>query len=344
MPNFSLCRPNLDVGVSRYSLASDDPDAGFERQHSLNSFIQSLGLISVTSLVVAFLSLFILNTLIGMSQPCLDPPTGNGRAHTPHVGLPDSGNQTFPNVHGNAPQKESIWMASFAITSLVISACLCCLLVCSMQCFLASKILKASAGEERAHKFLRECASSRILAVSGFFLCIPVFLLDVALLLVLITPHRQAVVSGLILGVGILFSLLILMQNCYHWRVEKSRAESGLPVYDSYFSFSRGPSNSPRKQAELCTLVYQKVKEDLTSSGRDMAEVRGGGEPLREVGMPRKQPHLCGNMNTLPSRDYIGTRLLMKTGGPFFSSQDTRSNQGQDKMMYKSGARSIRER
>ncbi|XP_055865084.1 uncharacterized protein LOC106079629 isoform X2 [Biomphalaria glabrata] len=108
---------------------------------------------------------------------------------------------------------------------------------------------------QRAHKFLRECSSSRILAVTGLFISIPIFIIDVALLLVLLIPHRQAIVSGLILGVGVLFCLLILIQNCYHWRLEKSRAESGLPVYDSYFSFPKGLHNSPRKQPELCTLV-----------------------------------------------------------------------------------------
>ncbi|XP_055864953.1 uncharacterized protein LOC106079629 isoform X1 [Biomphalaria glabrata] len=247
----SLCRPSPDFGISRYSLASDIPETNCIKQHNLSSFIQSLGLISVTSLVVALLSLFILNTLIGVSRPCSELQVNSYYLHATQVaGLSNHSSQTHPAV-----QNETLWMASFAITSLIIAACLCCLLVCSMQCFLASKILKTCAGEERAHKFLRECSSSRILAVTGLFISIPIFIIDVALLLVLLIPHRQAIVSGLILGVGVLFCLLILIQNCYHWRLEKSRAESGLPVYDSYFSFPKGLHNSPRKQPELCTLV-----------------------------------------------------------------------------------------
>lgn len=55
---------------------------------------------------------------------------------------------------------------------------------------------------------------------------------DTIVLLMLRVTYSQTLVAGVIMGLGVLFCVLSVMQNCYHWRVEKNRADEGLPVYD----------------------------------------------------------------------------------------------------------------
>ncbi|CAL1526085.1 unnamed protein product [Lymnaea stagnalis] len=248
----SLLRRSSDAHFSRQSLASDAPGVCYRKQNNIHDFMHSLRLLFVGSLVLALLALFVLNILINHVQKS-SHLTKDEANHKVASTKADHGNSSsLSPVH-----HDQIWMAGFGLTSLVIASCLCCSLVCSMQCLFTSKILRTPAGEERANKFLRECSSSRVLAQTGFFMCIPTFLVDIGLLLVLLVPPKLALLASIILGLGVLICLLIILQNCYHWQVEKSRADSGLPVYDSYFSY---PGNvvsrsSHRKQSELCTLV-----------------------------------------------------------------------------------------
>ena len=54
-------------------------------------------------------------------------------------------------------------------------------------------------------------------------------------LVVILKLHTgPAVTSAVVLGVGGLFCVLSVMQNLYHWRLEKTRADDGLPVYGDH--------------------------------------------------------------------------------------------------------------
>lgn len=138
-----------------------------------------------------------------------------------------------------------------ALTTLVLMLNACCLMVCAMQCFFASRILSVNQGDQRAFKYLRECSSSRFIAVTGFFVSIPTFLVVIVMYVLMKFKSSPALVSTVVLGLGILFCVLSVMQNTYHWRLEKSRADGGLPVFER--SKNNVEISNPRN--ELSTLV-----------------------------------------------------------------------------------------
>ncbi|WAR00941.1 hypothetical protein MAR_025313, partial [Mya arenaria] len=71
---------------------------------------------------------------------------------------------------------DTVTEVATALSTFVVTLDITCLLVCSLQCLVVVKLLKVSLGEERAAKFLRDCSSSRFIAVTGFFVSIPAFL------------------------------------------------------------------------------------------------------------------------------------------------------------------------
>lgn len=69
-----------------------------------------------------------------------------------------------------------VYEVTLALCSLTLSLNLCCLLVCAVQFLFAVKLVKAAEGGERTNKYLQKSNITRICAVGGFFISIPVFL------------------------------------------------------------------------------------------------------------------------------------------------------------------------
>lgn len=69
-----------------------------------------------------------------------------------------------------------VYEITLALCSLTLSLNLCCLLVCAVQFLFAVKLVKAAEGGERTNKYLQKSNITRICAVGGFFISIPVFL------------------------------------------------------------------------------------------------------------------------------------------------------------------------
>lgn len=142
---------------------------------------------------------------------------------------------------------------AIAVFVFVVVCNISCLLVCALQCLIIVKLLKVSFGDERALKYLKECSSSRSIAVYGFFVSVPVFLLALTLYVVLQFTKAAAVTAIVILLVGGVFCVLSLVQNSYHWRRERSRAHRGLPVFDCVSN--KHSKNEKAFAKELSTLV-----------------------------------------------------------------------------------------
>ncbi|KAK7115784.1 uncharacterized protein [Littorina saxatilis] len=139
----------------------------------------------------------------------------------------------------------SLLEGAVAMATLVLVADLCCLMVCCMQCFFGSKLLTLREGEERSSKYLRECSSSRFIAVTGFFLSIPAFLVALVLVVVVKLHPGPALTSSVVIGVGGLFCILSVMQNLYHWRVEKTRADEGRSAFGGHMLLHPRPHLPP---------------------------------------------------------------------------------------------------
>ncbi len=78
-----------------------------------------------------------------------------------------------------------------------------------------------------------------------------------ALILFVMVKFRPgpALSSTIILGAGILFCVLSVVQNSYHWRVEKTRADEGLPVYQAKLHSLKTAPEVTLPRNELSTLV-----------------------------------------------------------------------------------------
>ncbi|KAL4235656.1 hypothetical protein ACF0H5_004051 [Mactra antiquata] len=151
------------------------------------------------------------------------------------------------NLIGSNRTLMTITEVATALSMFVVVCDVTCLLVCSLQCIVVVKLLMLSLGDERALKYLDECSIFRYVAVSGFFVSIPVFLVCLMLYVILQFSSVAAITSIVILIVGGIFCILSLIQNFYHWRMERSRAISGLPVFDL--------CTAPPVGKELSTLV-----------------------------------------------------------------------------------------
>ncbi|XP_050401947.1 uncharacterized protein LOC126818528 [Patella vulgata] len=236
--NGNLSRPSSfsrrSLNLSRQSLDADSRISLSETDNSVVKFIYSLAVLSIASLVLSALSLQILISLVELDG--------------------DYRNITNDGMLNSSATYSLVYEATTSLATLVIGLDLCCLMVCSMQLFFTAKILRTYEGSERAFKYLKECASSRFIAVFSFFLSIPAYMVALALFIVMKFRSTAALACTVILGISLLFCILSVMQNTYHWRVEKSRSDDGLPVYDGRTSRNRTVAMAINRN-ELSTLV-----------------------------------------------------------------------------------------
>ena len=80
------------------------------------------------------------------------------------------------------------------------------------------------------------------------------FIISALILFVVLRFKVTAAVTGcVIITVGIVFCVLSVMQNSYHWRTEHNRAAKGLPVYELPSGKQDGVEGPAAR--ELSTLV-----------------------------------------------------------------------------------------
>merc|ERR1712051_129743 len=95
---------------------------------------------------------------------------------------------------------------------------LCCLVVCAIQFLFAVKLVKSTHGRHRTNKYLKGAASTRVCAIAGFFVSIPLFLTGVVLYTFLHFDSTPAIVSAVLIGLGILFCGGAVVHNVFVWQ------------------------------------------------------------------------------------------------------------------------------
>ncbi|CAG0893846.1 unnamed protein product [Darwinula stevensoni] len=132
----------------------------------------------------------------------------------------------FPMFGGEDGLRKEEWMLmhelSLALTALTLSLDICCLLVSAVQFVFAVKLLKSPHGQLRTAKYLKDSSRSQSCAIGGFFLSVPIFLTGVILYTFMHFHSRSAIVTSILLGLGVLFCGIAMIHNVYIWQKDKS--------------------------------------------------------------------------------------------------------------------------
>ncbi|XP_001652589.2 uncharacterized protein LOC5568863 [Aedes aegypti] len=170
--------------------------------------LTSLGLLCLVSLLLALLSLiFLLKISPGGREP---PPPTVGPAVLEDYAI--------------------VYDVTLALCALSLSLNLCCLLVCAIQFLFAVKLVRAPATTGRGNKYLQKSSVSRVCAVGGFFISIPIFLTGIILYTFTQFHSTPAIVTSILIGVGIVFCGGAMVHNVFVWQREKTISVRQSPL------------------------------------------------------------------------------------------------------------------
>uniref|UniRef100_A0A182JAD2 Uncharacterized protein n=1 Tax=Anopheles atroparvus TaxID=41427 RepID=A0A182JAD2_ANOAO len=170
--------------------------------------LTSLGLLCLVSLLLALLSLiFLLKISPGGREP---PPPTVGPAVLEDYAI--------------------VYDVTLALCALSLSLNLCCLLVCAIQFLFAVKLVRAPATTGRGNKYLQKSSVSRVCAVGGFFISIPIFLTGIILYTFTQFHSTPAIVTSILIGVGIVFCGGAMVHNVFVWQREKTISVRQTPL------------------------------------------------------------------------------------------------------------------
>lgn len=245
----SPCRPGGFLDATGNSRSSTVQALTTGEAASVYQLLASLALLCVLSLLMAFLALFFLQR-VGPLQPLMM----NGGNSNNNNGGGDSWQQQHHPSRRRAvvtmEEYQTVYQVSVAMSTLTISLNLCCLFVCCIQFLFTIKLLKTPNGEQRTNKFIKRSSHTRVLAIAGFFLSIPIFFTGVILFTFIHFHELPAIITSIVIGLGIVFCGVASVHNVYLWQWEKTRATKELAE-----SRALGPQPDLTHTLELSTLV-----------------------------------------------------------------------------------------
>ncbi|XP_044013049.1 mediator of RNA polymerase II transcription subunit 13 isoform X2 [Aphidius gifuensis] len=118
-----------------------------------------------------------------------------------------------------------VYEVTLVLCALALCLNLCCLLVCAIQFLFAMKLVKSSYNQTyRTSLYLQKSSASRMCAVGGFFISIPIFLTGMILYTFLQYHSTPAIVMSVFIGIGIVFCGCAMVHNVFVWQREKTNA------------------------------------------------------------------------------------------------------------------------
>ncbi|CAG9817006.1 unnamed protein product [Phaedon cochleariae] len=184
------------------------------KEVGVKEMLVSLGLLCLVSLLLALLSLIFLLKI--------SPVTANDIRE-----LLRSEQLTVIT----AEEYVVVYEVTLALCALTLSLNLCCLLVCAIQFLFAVKLVKSPhGGSDRTNKYLQKSSVSRVCAVGGFFISIPVFLTGIILYTFIQFHSTPAIVTSVFIGLGIIFCGCAMVHNVFIWQKEKTNAVRELAL------------------------------------------------------------------------------------------------------------------
>lgn len=115
-----------------------------------------------------------------------------------------------------------VYQVTLALCALALSLNLCCLLVCAIQFLFAVELVKSPSKGHRTNKYLQKSSVSRVCAVGGFFISIPVFLTGMILYTFTQFHTTSAIVTAIFIALGIVFCGCAMVHNVFVWQKEKT--------------------------------------------------------------------------------------------------------------------------
>ncbi|KAK7792987.1 hypothetical protein R5R35_013173 [Gryllus longicercus] len=194
---------SIPANVSRFVSRS--------REAGVKEMLTSLGLLCLVSLLLALLSLIFLLKISPLTVADIRD-------------LLRSEQLTVIS----AEEYVVVYEVTLALCALTLSLNLCCLLVCAIQFLFAVKLVKSPQGGERTNKYLQKSSITRVCAVGGFFVSIPVFLTGIILYTFIQFHSTPAIVTSVFIGLGIIFCGCAMVHNVFVWQREKTNAVRAL--------------------------------------------------------------------------------------------------------------------
>ncbi|XP_013140475.1 PREDICTED: uncharacterized protein LOC106104845 [Papilio polytes] len=153
----------------------------------------------------------------------------------------------------SAPEEFAVvYEVTLALCALTLSLNLCCLLVCAIQFLFAVKLVHSpSAPNGRSNKYLQKSAITRVCAVGGFFISIPVFLTGIILYTFIQFHSTPAIVTSVFIGVGIIFCGCAMVHNVFVWQKEKTNLVKAFRAQDLNATNATSPNISTSNGALL---------------------------------------------------------------------------------------------
>ncbi|XP_077299222.1 uncharacterized protein LOC143920279 isoform X2 [Arctopsyche grandis] len=184
------------------------------KEAGIKEMLTSLGLLCLVSLLLALLSLIF---LLKISPASASEVRELVRAEQMAVSII------------SADEYVVVYEVTLALCALTLSLNLCCLLVCAIQFLFAVKLVNSSAGiGGRTNKYLQKSAVTRVCAVGGFFISIPVFLTGIILYTFIQFHSTPAIVTSVFIGLGIIFCGCAMVHNVFVWQKEKTNAVKAM--------------------------------------------------------------------------------------------------------------------
>ncbi|XP_019765208.1 uncharacterized protein LOC109541013 isoform X2 [Dendroctonus ponderosae] len=279
------CTPNLDN--SKHSIYSNSAvltpankvlNGGLNisrirNQSTVNKFIAkskevgvkemlvSLGLLCLVSLLLALLSLIFLLKI--------SPVTANDIRELLRA-------EQLTVI--TAEEYVVVYEVTLALCALTLSLNLCCLLVCAIQFLFAVKLVKSPhGGNDRTNKYLQKSSVSRVCAVGGFFISIPVFLTGIILYTFIQFHSTPAIVTSVFIGLGIIFCGCAMVHNVFIWQREKTNAVRELALQQDTTQQHHNSFHSITSQPYQTNLNQSHVSAFNHSFGHPLASIHSNG-------------------------------------------------------------------
>ncbi|XP_018008204.1 uncharacterized protein LOC108665915 [Hyalella azteca] len=184
---------------------------------SSRGLLQTLGFLCLTSLIMASLALTFLLELIPSDGLTSDASGSNSSAVLPYKVARD---------------------VSIPLAAVTLSLDLFCLLVCAAQFMFALKLQQTAGGEDRAAHYLRQSSVSRVCAVTGFFLSVPLLLTGVLVHTLLVLRSIPATIMSAFIGAGILLCGVSMIHNVAVWQRHKRKSTAREQLQQSLVASS----------------------------------------------------------------------------------------------------------